>query len=325
MAVPLQSVVVETVDPELPTTNELHEYPWKYIGYKDFTSYVASDPDFFAVRRFDRLHTRAILTLQAQLVEIEEKLDSLDKRYSSRNVKLLGIKSPQVIDRSSTETLPNDEDEKPQLRDINNSSVRDDLPERARLVAEMTLKLAEYDSTLVNYSSVRSLGTAPVRNVKNIERWFRRNAGAITDLEAQFINHKADLVAVSRPKSILRQWFEHHVVYKSRSALSLFQKLPNSILGPQDQGAVYTISDDAVDFVASIAIFATASAILVLPLWILQTLQKPQWKLAVITIFVFLCLAFLSVATIGRPFEKLTATAGYSAVLVVFLQFGNAQ
>lgn len=112
----------------------------KYIGYKEFSAWTASDSDFFSVRRFDRLHTRAILTLQAQLVDIEERIDTLDKHYSSRNVKLSNAKPPSIV----TVSEPLDDFEKLEFRDINNGTVNDDLPERAKLVAEMTSKLVEY-------------------------------------------------------------------------------------------------------------------------------------------------------------------------------------
>jgi hypothetical protein len=74
---------------------------------------------------------------------------------------------------------------------------------------------------------------------------------------------------------------------------------------------VFFIDDEAIDFVASFANFVTVCAMLVLPLWILQALEELRWKLTVITIFVVLCQVFLSVATLGRPFERLAGSAGY--------------
>ncbi|KAI0376858.1 hypothetical protein F5Y04DRAFT_197205 [Hypomontagnella monticulosa] len=61
---------------------------------------------------------------------------------------------------------------------------------------------------------------------------------------------------------------------------------------------------------------------LIAPLWILQYLESPTYKLVVITLFVFTFLLTLSFAMAARPFEALGATAAYAAVLTVFLQFG---
>ncbi|KAI3337187.1 hypothetical protein HD806DRAFT_542893 [Xylariaceae sp. AK1471] len=128
----------------------------------------------------------------------------------------------------------------------------------------------------------------------------------------------------SRTKLDVASWFEDLVVYRTHSKLSLFKKQaqPHSTLSIRDRGAIYTGSDEAIDIFGSVAVFVAASAMLIAPLWILQSLDTPQSRLMVITIFAVVCLAFLSVATLGRPFERLAATAGYSAVLVVFLQLG---
>jgi len=78
---------------------------------------------------------------------------------------------------------------------------------------------------------------------------------------------------------------------------------------------------------------------LIAPMWILNTLQNPVQKLAVITAFIVVFLGFLSSTTAAKPFESLAAVAAwvslllttgnvltiycrYSAVLMVFLQLG---
>jgi hypothetical protein len=171
-------------------------------------------------------------------------------------------------------------------------------------------QLNDVDTAVLNYASMHALGPAPSRNVQNIVTWFEDNRGAITQKERFFIEHQDELVSLHRPKSILRQWFEDYVVFPTKKTLALFRRHPPPMMSMQDQKTVYLISDEAVNLVASIAIFVTAAAMLVLPLWILKTLQDLQWKLIVITVFVVLCLAFLSIATLGRPFERLAATAG---------------
>jgi hypothetical protein len=116
---------------------------------------------------------------------------------------------------------------------------------------------------------------------------------------------------MSAPKSTMRQWFEDQVVYRTRSKLGLFRKhAPLSTTSACDRKSVYTVSDDAIDAFGSFAVFVAASTMLITPLWILQSLDTLQSRLIVITVFAVLCLAFLSLATPGRPFERLAATAG---------------
>lgn len=112
---------------------------------------MACDPDFFALRRFDRLHTRSLLALQDRLSALEEKLDTLDRRYSSKSVKIVGANPPEVVDlrgdlpphlvanRNRDDIYRNEG-----LRDINNGTVRDDVEERASLVTEITATLREF-------------------------------------------------------------------------------------------------------------------------------------------------------------------------------------
>ena len=52
----------------------------KYIGYKGLAAYMSADDDFFVIRRFDRLHSRILLTLQDRITALEEDLDLMDTR-----------------------------------------------------------------------------------------------------------------------------------------------------------------------------------------------------------------------------------------------------
>jgi hypothetical protein len=159
---------------------------------------------------------------------------------------------------------------------------------------------------------MRRLSPAPERNIKNIESWFENNDGAIMDAETDFIKHRDELISMSSPKSIARQWFEDQVLLPTGLKLGVFKKThgQRSALSLRDQKSTYVFSDRAMDILESIAVFSMASLMLIAPLWILETMNSLKQKLIVITVFVILCLGFLSLATLARPFEKLAATAG---------------
>lgn len=55
--------------------SDYHKKPWKYAGYRDFSSFVASDNNFFILRRFSTLSARVLLALQDELVELEDQLN----------------------------------------------------------------------------------------------------------------------------------------------------------------------------------------------------------------------------------------------------------
>jgi hypothetical protein len=65
-----------------PSQDELLNKPWKYTGYRAFSQFIASDNDFFVLRRFGALNARVILALQDQLSKLEEDLEEIDKRCS---------------------------------------------------------------------------------------------------------------------------------------------------------------------------------------------------------------------------------------------------
>ena len=65
-----------------PSLAEIQEKPWKYLGYKHFSNFIASDDDFSVVRRFGTLNARVILSVQDGISELEEKLNTIDEKCS---------------------------------------------------------------------------------------------------------------------------------------------------------------------------------------------------------------------------------------------------
>ncbi|KAK8014842.1 hypothetical protein PG990_008138 [Apiospora arundinis] len=306
--------------------------PWKYIGYKDLASYMSSDPDFFAVRRFDRLHTRAILTLQARLEHCEEKLDRLDEVYASSHSMAVGKNPSEIVEVPSGGISQEEQarlDEKysnySSLRNINNGTVRDDMPERAALIEEYTLLLEKYDRLLLDYSQLCTQKAASSWKVRNVRNWFRNNRGAIMENESTFANHEAELLSVAGgdgSSTVARRFFQNKVLYPIGKSTNFFTKQPR-FMTPRDAKNVHVFSDEAVEKVVTASLFFAAVLMLITPLWALQALQSLQLKLGVITVFIVVFLGFLTYCTTGRAFERLAATAGYCAVLVVFLQLGD--
>lgn len=62
--------------------DDAKQMPWKYIGYRVFSKWMASDQAFCIVRRFGDLNMRVMLALQDEIVELEDKLRVLDQRES---------------------------------------------------------------------------------------------------------------------------------------------------------------------------------------------------------------------------------------------------
>jgi hypothetical protein len=94
---------------------EVDEKPWKYIGYKGYSEFLASENDFFILRRFSSVSIRIALWLQDQVTVLEEKLEDLDKKYSRKDAV-----------------------------DTNNGSFREDEDDRAAVLSQLREKLVQY-------------------------------------------------------------------------------------------------------------------------------------------------------------------------------------
>ena len=68
-----------------PSQADIDTKPWKYSGYQSFSAFVASDNDFFVLRRFGDLSARVLLGLQDQISCLEEDLGALEKRVREKD------------------------------------------------------------------------------------------------------------------------------------------------------------------------------------------------------------------------------------------------
>ena len=68
-----------------PSQADIDGKPWKFTGYQSFSAFVASDNEFFVLRRFGALSARVLLGLQDQLSCLEQDLGALEKRVREKN------------------------------------------------------------------------------------------------------------------------------------------------------------------------------------------------------------------------------------------------
>jgi hypothetical protein len=106
---------------------EMEEKSWKYIGYKGYFRFIASNPDLFILRRFAPEITRLALWLQYHISEASEGLERIDERHSQRDVE-----------------------------DIHNGSFRDDPEDRRRALETLLAAISRYK--LVDKSRVSRIG-----------------------------------------------------------------------------------------------------------------------------------------------------------------------
>lgn len=162
------------------------------------------------------------------------------------------------------------------------------------------------DEILLNYSQLRGLPTAPSRPRENIETWMFNNPSAIQDREAEFIKKK-DLVSLEqRPKSAVREFFETNIAFRAHG---LWKGDAPANTPPAEQQARQYVDNDRVERLSTLCIFAVGLAMLIAPLWALEGLHSPYYKLGLITAFIVAFLVIMSAATTSKPLETLGATA----------------
>jgi hypothetical protein len=74
----------DSISTQILTQKEADQKPWKFIGYKGYSEFIASDNDFFILRRFGPASARVALRLQDKVAVLVEQLRDLDKQYSLR-------------------------------------------------------------------------------------------------------------------------------------------------------------------------------------------------------------------------------------------------
>ncbi|KAH3909864.1 hypothetical protein HBH56_153240 [Parastagonospora nodorum] len=137
--------------PFKPSNQDLGEKPWKYRGYHQFTSFVASDDTFFVLRRFGKLSARILLSLQDEISELESKLESLESLFAH-----------------------------PNTPDTHNGTFRGEISQdRKRYISSINKKLRDYNELVLQYAQLRSRPEIREIDVSSVKNWFRSYPTAI--------------------------------------------------------------------------------------------------------------------------------------------------
>ncbi|KAK0756999.1 hypothetical protein N5P37_010524 [Trichoderma harzianum] len=285
--------------------------PWKYVGYRGYSRFISSDDGFFILRRFSVLNVRVSLALQNQLVMLERQLNELDNKYEGE-------------------------------AQIHNGRFEGDEKDREELISCIAEKLGKYNELVLQQSALRSYKPAPSQNIKNIFRWHANHGNrAICENEQQYLHYGAmhghpngyenacpeteatrktrtedDLICVvQKEKPPLRRVIDRSRIFRS---MSLWEKKRENVSAHDMKNVLY-VSEQRLDLFVSLITTMIGLAMLVTPLWILQSTTNLQSKLIVITVFIVVFLLVLSFGMVARPFEALGATAAYAAILMVFM------
>lgn len=75
---------MDPLDSDAQHAIEMRKKPWKYIGYRGFTTFLDSDDNFLVFRRYGILNTRILLYLQDKIAVAEKELEDFDIHFAKR-------------------------------------------------------------------------------------------------------------------------------------------------------------------------------------------------------------------------------------------------
>jgi hypothetical protein len=304
----------------LPPGQGIHTHPWKFKGYRVFSKWMASDQAFFVVRRFGALNCRVILSMQDELVQLEEELETQDQ---------LSMRKPAPNIHNGSFRLDNSNER----RKLITETIPQKLKEYSKCLAKLLMAtwhkrlMNTIDSFINEYSGLVNREPINPGNVGLVSQWFTDVADkAVYKPEQAFIDCHDDLIPVQpKTRSQMRKALEKTLLLDQLPLLPMrrwFQREPREYEVIRDDQTVWP-NDKRVENLCSTVLATIGLAMLVGPLWILEYVNKTPVRLGIITGFVALFFALVAVGTTARAFESLAAAAAYSAVLVVFLQFGT--
>ncbi|KAL2061533.1 hypothetical protein VTL71DRAFT_6910 [Oculimacula yallundae] len=174
---------------------------------------------------------------------------------------------------------------------------------------------------MIQQSQIKAFPPAYPPDIESLRNWHHNHGGSPVDpAEQVYLTHTTDLFCVvPKDRTPVRRFLDRSREFRTHS---IWRKT-DSTLPSYDKGHVIVLSDKRIDKFVTFLIVSVGTAMLIAPIWILRATSDSINKLVVITVFIVVFLAILSVITVAKPAETLAATAAYSAVLMVFLQLGG--
>ncbi|KAH7409599.1 hypothetical protein BKA64DRAFT_665364 [Cadophora sp. MPI-SDFR-AT-0126] len=264
-------------------------------GFPQLAHFLNSNDSFAVFRRFGTLSARALIQLQIEITELEEKLQELDKRDAADPLlkkRLRGFEGLEGCDNRQRE-----------------------------LMEKVQGKLCEYFDLLLRDTQVRALGQAPERHHLGLFNWVWNNKPLAPGKDA-FIFQANDFVSAAKhceKGTRLGDFIETYLDQWPKSRLKNFLQPERERLKTIDPWVDHYAKSRLAILIKALAV-ALAVGMLLVPVLLLFLVSMSRQTMAG-TVFGFV-LAFsitMSIVTEAKVHEILIGTAAYGAVLVTFL------
>ncbi|KAJ5341412.1 hypothetical protein N7541_010536 [Penicillium brevicompactum] len=139
-------------------------------------------------RRFESINHRVLLHLQDEISQMEEDLQTLDEYEEMHRF--------STAEQEGTKPLPASRRRDSQAQVYSSLHYR-----RMDLMSALVVKTEQYNSALCAYSKVlQTLPAAPEPDITKYRTWMKRQH-PIASIESKFLDHRTDLVSLTRTAS----------------------------------------------------------------------------------------------------------------------------
>ncbi|OCK75096.1 hypothetical protein K432DRAFT_309310 [Lepidopterella palustris CBS 459.81] len=263
-------------------------------GFPSLSALLASDPDLQVFRRFDRLASRNLLYLQAEILDLEARLDEFD----AADLEVAAAEESGWIEVTLSARCWEVFAEKANLGEERES-------ERMKLVLQIRERLAEYQEAIIRQSNILNLENPNYRVRNAVKGWFEQNRPLVGHGRHLFNEAaKHDIVALrTQPdQDRLTIFLQNHLGYLFRSRKKGKEHASNW------EGMHY-FPENTIRHIVSFVSILLAALLLIGAITSLYVVVKPASRMVLLAVFTTLFAASVGLLTNSRKVDIYAATA----------------
>ncbi|KAI1813470.1 hypothetical protein GGS20DRAFT_586496 [Poronia punctata] len=291
-------------------------------GYHRLAAIMQQDESLAIFRRFQDINMLLLMSLQAEILDLQFWLRHRSSEDESTDSPLPRVfrelrLSHQRLDASRPRSTPSSE------TNIHLQTEDVSLLSQYQLLLRLRERMSEYNNLLLQVSQLAQLPKPHKSQLNEVKQWLRADDGGADFLKGtEFFTWEEDDVnkyVVLKNTSIEEDFLTKSVISILRILHRLVGyrwKLGRIIDKPS---GLTSISDTKISRVSSMFAAALSSALPVLAIFVLNSLQSTTLRLGVTVVFTSIFAIVLASISSARKVEIFTATAAFAAVEVVFI------
>lgn len=287
-----------------PKVRKLQDYP---RGFPKISCFLDSDDAFMVYRRFGSVYSRLLLSKQDEMSRMEATLLAMDQTDHADGNESYLMSRPFDVER---EEIP----------EVWKGQSRVKLLERMEKVA------LEYAELLLKAQKLKEMDRPSNRDYRSVLHFMENDGGQLFEEDMGFIYEKEDLITLRPGREYA--WLDgllERTLKVLRCRLIKFFFCPKETRDKTDDKDIHYYDRDRISTCVTMMITTIVLALLVVPIWLLYrfsiqgTIATSPDTIGVVLVFTLVFSAALTGFTKARRHEIVAASAGYCAVLVVFL------